>query len=249
MTLRGRLFLFVTLLIITSIPGTAAVFAYGYWQSILERTQHNGMLLTRLLAQSISFNQQTPAVVEDLVSDAVLAQANMVAHLIQLAQKQKASPRDINRALYHVAAREEIAEIWVTDRQGVPRFWSLPDIDATLGIKSRLTQQPIFRPVLEGRKYTIVTDLVRRDLEGREIYYVGVAMPDRSGMVLIARQPGRSKESINRIGLKRMIETVMSGALSSTSIDTIRVFDRALRPLTVTSIKGLIITHIYSRSC
>ena len=239
MTLRGRLFLLVTLLIITSIPGTAAVFAYGYWQSILERTQHNGMLLTRLLAQSISFNQQMPAVVEDLVSDAVLAQANMVAHLIQLAQKQKVSQREVNRSLHHVAAREEIAEIWVTDRQGVPRFWSLPDIDATLSIKSGLTRQPLFRPVLEGHRYTIVTDLVRRDLEGREIYYVGVAMPDRSGMVLIARQPGRSNESTNRIGLKRLMEAVMSGTLSSTSIDTIRVFDHDLQPLAVTSIKGV----------
>ena len=235
MTLRSRLFLLVTLLIVTSIPGTAAVFAYGYWQSLLERTQDNGLLLAQLLAQSISFNQQTPAVVEDLVSDAVLAQANTVAHLIQLAQKQKISPKDINRSLYHVAAREEIAEIWVTNRQGVPRFWSLPDLDATLGIESGLTQQPVFRPVLEGRKYTVVTDLVRRDLEGREIYYVGVAMPDRSGMVLIARQPGRFKESINRIGLKRMMEAVMSRGM----IDTIRVFDHNLRPLAATSIRAV----------
>ena len=235
MTLRGRLFLLVTLLIVTSIPATAAVFAYGYWQSILERTQDNGLLLARLLAQSISFNQQTPAVVDDLVSAATLAQANMIAHLIQIAQKHKASPRDINRSLQQVAAREEIAEIWVTDRQGVPRFWSLPDLEATLSIESGLTQQPAFRPVLEGRKYTVVTDLARRDLEGQEIYYVGVAMPDQNGMVLIARQPGRLNESINRIGLKRLMEAVVSSAL----IDTIRVFDYNFQPLAVASSKGV----------
>jgi len=235
MTLRGRLFLFVTLLIVTSIPTTAAVFAYGYWQSILERTQNNGLLLARILAQSISFNRQAPAVMEDLVSTAVLAQANMIAHLIHIAQKYKAAPRDINRSLQQAAAREEIAEIWVTDRQGAPRFWSLPDLDATLGIKSGFTQQPVFHPVLEGRKYTVVTDLVRRDLEGREIYYAGVAMPDRNGMVLIARQPGRFNEAINRISLKRLMEAVVADAL----IDTIRVFDHALQPLAVASTQGV----------
>ena len=234
MTLRGRLFLLVTLLVVISIPGTAAVFGYGYWRSLLERTQDDGLLLARLLAQSISFNQQAPAVVESLVNDAALAQANMVAHLIQVVNQRGTSVEAINRALQHVAAREQIAEIWVTDREGTPRFWSLPELDAALSIESGLTRQPIFRPVLEGRKYTVVTELMRRDLEGREIYYGGVAMPDRSGMVLIARQPGPFRESINRIGLKRLMETVVADAL----IDAIRVFDHTLGLLAATSDQG-----------
>ena len=234
MTLRGRLFLLVTLLVVIGIPGTAAVFGYGYWRSILERTQDDGLLLARLLAQSISFNQQTPAVVESLVNEAALAQANMVAHLIQVANQRGTSAETINRALQHVAAREQIAEIWVTDRQGAPRFWSLPELDAALGIESGLTRQPIFRPVLEGRKYAVVTELMRRDLEGREVYYGGVAMPDRSGMVLIARQPGPFRESINRIGLKRLMETVVADA----PIDAIRVFDHTLQLLAATSDQG-----------
>ncbi len=101
------------------------MFAYGYWQSILERTQQDGMLLARLLAQSISFIQQAPvAIVEDLVSDAVLAQANIVAHLIQIARKRKAS-RAGNQSgpAYHVAdPARKLPEIWVTDRQRRSRF-------------------------------------------------------------------------------------------------------------------------------
>lgn len=240
MTLRGRLFLFVTLLIITSIPGTAVLFAYGQWQTILERTQNSGMRLTRLLAQSISFNRQTPEVMGDLVDEAVLAQANMVAHLIQIANKRGIPATEINRTLQQVAAREDIAEIWVTDRRGHPRFWSLPDLDATAGINSGFTQSPMFQTLLDGGKYSVVTDLLRLDHEGREIYYAGVAMPDRSGIVLIGRQPDRFNESVNRIGLKRLMGSVMAGAPFGTSIDTIRVFADDLRPLAIASLTGVV---------
>ncbi len=239
MTIRTRLLLFVTLLMVTSIPGTAAVFAYGYWEAILERTQHNGMLLTRLLAQSISFNQQMPAVVEDLVSDAVLAQANMAAHLVRVAAQRQAPTQEINRSLQQVAAREDISEIWVTDAQGVPRYWSLPDIDAHFDIASGWTKQARFRPLLEGSKYSIVTDLMRHDVQDQGSYYVGVAMPDRSGMVLIARQLNQANEAANRLGIKRLMETVISSTIYSTSIDAIRLFDDELHPLSAASIKGL----------
>ena len=240
MTLRGRLFLFVTLLIVTSIPGTAALFAYGQWETLLERIQNNGMRLTRLLAQSVSFNRQTPAVMGDLVDEAVLAQANMVAHLIQIATKRGGPATEVNRTLQQVAAREDIAEIWVTDRRGHPRFWSLPEIDVTAAINSGFTQSPMFQAIREGGKYTVVTDLLRLDHAGRVIYYVGVAMPDRSGMVLIGRQPGRFNDSVNRIGLKRLMEAVMAGAPYGTSIDTIRVFADDLRPLAVASLTGVL---------
>ncbi len=100
---------------------------------------------------------------------------------------------------------------------------------------SGLTLQPAFRPLLEGREFNVFTDLQRRDLDGRELYYGGVALPDRSGMVLIARPPGRIDQIIHSIGLKRMIETVMAAAL----IDTIWVFDETLQPLVVTSVEGV----------
>jgi sigma-B regulation protein RsbU (phosphoserine phosphatase) len=67
-------------------------------------------------------------------------------------------------------------------------------------------------------------------------------MPDRSGMVLIGRQPGRFNESVNRIGLKRLMEAVMAGAPFGTSIDTIRVFGEDLRPLAIVSLMGVVET-------
>lgn len=240
MTLRGRLFVFVTLLIVTSISGTAAVFIYSYWESALERTQNSGILLARLLGQSIGFSRQTPVAFERMLDEAALTQADVIAHLIQIAQKQPARPQEINRSLQQVAARENIAEIWVTDRQGLPKYWSLPDLDINLGRENAVTQLPVFRPLLEGRKYSLVTDTMRQDSQGRELYYIALTMPDRSGMVLVSRQPpNQSSEGSNNIGLKRMLETVISGNLSSTSIDTIRVFDDNLKLQVFSSIKGV----------
>ncbi|MFZ1642189.1 MAG: PP2C family protein-serine/threonine phosphatase [Candidatus Contendobacter sp.] len=235
MTLRRRLFLFVTLIIAIGLPSTAGVFAYVSWQSVLARTERDGTLVAQLLAQSISFIQQVPIAINDIVGKDVQAQADIVAHLTQIARNRKASTREINWALRSIAARNEIPEIWVTDARGAPVFWSLDDIDATIGVDSGLTLQPAFRPLLEGREFNIFTDLQRRDLDGRELYYGGVAMPDRSGMVLVARLPGGFNQIIHSIGLKRMMDAVMAAAL----IDTIWVFDETLQPLAVTSVDNV----------
>jgi len=235
MTLRRRLFLFVTLIIAIGVPSTAGVFAYVSWQSVLERTERDGTLVAQLLAQSISFIQQVPVAIQEIVGRDVEAQADIVAHLIQIARQRKATPLEINQALRNIAANNGIPEIWVTDAHGAPVFWSLDDISATIGTDSGLTLRPVFRPLLKGYRFSIFTDLQVRNLDSRELYYGGVALPDRSGMVLIARQPGRVNQILNSIGLKRMAETVMSGAL----IDAIWVFDENLKPVIATSVEGV----------
>lgn len=231
MTLRRRLFLFVTLIIAIGVPSTAGVFAYVSWRSVLERTERDGALVAQLLAQSISFIQQVPVAIQEIVGRDVQAQADIVAHLIQIARQRKAAPLEINQALRNIAANNGIPEIWVTDARGAPTFWSLDDISATIGVDSGLALRPVFRPLLEGNWFSIFTDLQVRNLDHRELYYGGVALPDRNGMVLIARQPGRVNQILNSIGLKRMTETVMSGAL----IDAIWVFDENLKPVITTS--------------
>jgi serine phosphatase RsbU (regulator of sigma subunit) len=235
MTLRRRLFLFVTLIIAIGVPSTAGVFAYVSWQSVLERTERDGTLVAQLLAQSISFLQQVPVAIQEIVGRDVQTQADIIAHLIQIARQRKTPTLEINQALRNIAANNGIPEIWVTDTRGTPTFWSLDDISATIGVDSGLTLRPVFRPLLEGHRFSVFTDLQVRNLDRRELYYGGVALPDRSGMVLIARQPGRVNQILNSIGLKRMIETVMSGAL----IDAIWVFDENLKPVIATSAAGI----------
>lgn len=231
MTLRRRLFLFVTLIIAIGLPSAAGVFAYVSWQSILERTERDGTLIAQLLAQSIGFIRQVPLTIEEIVGKDVQAQADIVAQLSQIAIKRKVPRTEINRALRDIAAQNEIPEIWITDPHGKPLFWSLDDIDATIGVDSGLTQQPALRPLLDGRKFSVFTDLQRRKLDGHALYYGGVTLPDHSGMVLVARLLGVDNQIINSVGLKRLTETVMATAL----IDTIWVFDEALNPLVVTS--------------
>jgi serine phosphatase RsbU (regulator of sigma subunit) len=235
MTLRRRLFLFVTLIIAIGLPSAAGVFAYVSWQSVLQRTERDGTLVAQLLAQSVSLIQQVPVAIQEIIGSDVRAQADIVARLTQIARQRKASAPEINQALRNIAANNSIPEIWVTDARGAPVFWSLDDINATIGIDSGLTLRPAFRPLLEGRRFSVFTDLQRRELDGREFHYGGVVMPDRNGMVLIARPPARVNQIINSIGLKRLTETVMSAAL----IDTIWVFDETLKPVVVTSVEGM----------
>ncbi|HPE71736.1 MAG TPA: SpoIIE family protein phosphatase [Candidatus Competibacter sp.] len=235
MTLRHRLFLLVMLIIAIGYPSAAGVFAYISWQSVLERTERDGTLVAQLLAQSISFIRQVPVAIEGIVGNDVQAQADIASNLIQIARKRKASTREINYALRGIAARNEIPEIWVTDAHGVPIFWSLDDIDAAIAVDSGLTRQPAFQALLEGREFNVFIESQRYRRDGRVVYYGGVALPDRSGMVLIAHLLDRDSQVIKSVGLKRMTETVMAAAL----IDTIWVFDETLKPLVVTSAEGI----------
>ena len=231
MTLRRRLFLLVTTILVIGLPSTAGVFAYVSWQSVLQRTESEGTLIAQTLAQSVTFIQQVPAVINQIVDKEVRTQADMVAQLTQLARRKNASAEDINRALRTIAANNGIPEIWVSDARGNPLFWSLDDIDARIAVDSGLTLLPVFKPLLQGQQFSVSSDLQIRDLDHRELYYGAVATPDRQGMALIARLPSRANRIIHSVGLKRMVETVLSAA----QIDTIWIFDSQLEPLAATS--------------
>jgi serine phosphatase RsbU (regulator of sigma subunit) len=234
MTLRQRLFLLVTALIAIGLPSAAVVFAYVSWQSVLERTDREGTLIAQTLAQSVTFIQQVPAVVDQIVSRNVRTQADIVAELTHLARQKKASVLEINQALETIAARNEVSEIWVTDASGSPLYWSLDDIDARSALDSGFILQAAFKPLLDGLQFSVSTDLQRRDPDQRELFYSAVRMPERSGMALIANSPNRANKIIRGVGLKRMLDTVLSGSL----IDTIWIFDENLEPLAVSSVAG-----------
>ncbi|MBE2294738.1 MAG: PP2C family protein-serine/threonine phosphatase [Phycisphaerales bacterium] len=243
MTLRRRLFLLVTLIIVVGISTAAALFAYLSWRSVLERTERDERLVAQLLSQSIGLIQQVPEVIQEIVGSDVQAQADIVAHLTRIARQRKASATEINRALRGIAAENSIPEIWVTDASGKPIFWSIDDVNARISADFGVMQHPIFRPLLEGRKFSIFTALQHREPgsheanlqhhepDSHDFYYGGVTLPDRDGMVLIARRPERIDRIIGRIGLKRLMETVMAAA----TIDTIWVFDETLKPVAVSA--------------
>ena len=132
MTLRRRLFLFVSTLIAIGLPSAGVVFAYVSWLSVLERTERDGILIAQTLAQSVTFIQQVPTALEQIIDQNVRTQADIVAQLTHLAQRQKTSALEINRALRTIAVRNGIPEVWVTDASGKPLFWSLDDIDASI---------------------------------------------------------------------------------------------------------------------
>ncbi|MCB1931939.1 MAG: SpoIIE family protein phosphatase [Candidatus Accumulibacter sp.] len=235
MTLRRRLFLLVTTIIAIGLPSAAGVFAYVSWHSVLERTERDGTVIAQTLAQSVTFIQQVPVAIEQIINGNVRTQADIVAQLTELAHHDGTPAEAINRALRTIAARNEIPEIWVTDANGRPLFWSLDHIDSNIAVDSGLTLQPVFKPLLDGQLFSVSTDLQHRRLDRQQLYYGAVATPDRSGMALIARLPSRANNIIRSIGLKRMVDTVLSAAL----IDTIWIFDDNIEPLAVSSVAGI----------
>lgn len=235
MTLRRRLFLLVTTIIAIGLPGAAGVFAYVSWHSVLERTERDGTVIAQTLAQSVTFIQQVPVAIEQIINGNARTQADIVAELTELARNGGTSEQDINHALRSIAARNEIPEIWVTDANGEPLFWSLDHIDSSIAVDTGLTLQPVFKPILDGQIFSVSTDLQHRRLDRQFLYYGAVATPDRGGMALIGRLPSRANNILRSIGLKRMVDTVLAAAL----VDTIWIFDDNIEPLAVSSVAGI----------
>lgn len=177
MTLRRRLFLLVTTIIAIGLPSAAGVFAYVSWHSVLERTERDGTVIAQTLAQSVTFIQQVPVAIEQIINGNVRTQADIVAQLTELAHHDGTPAEAINHALRTIAARNEIPEIWVTDANGKPLFWSLDHIDSNIAVDSGLTLQPVFKPLLDGQLFSVSTDLQHRRLDRQQLYYGAVATP------------------------------------------------------------------------
>lgn len=220
MTVRGRLVLLVTLLIATATISTAAVFATISWRAMVEQAKQDGILVARLLAQTLHVAQQVPVTVEGIVGQDMLAQAHLVAQMADLARRHGIPDAEVQRRLRESSARTGLGEVWVTDPKGTPTLSSLDEIDASVGEDSGILRNEAFAPLLDGRRFALVTEALRRDLDDRELAYAGVALPEGRGMALVARDASRLRSSGDRVGLRRLVETAMSGA----PIDSVWVF-------------------------
>lgn len=222
MTVRHRLMLLVTLLITVSVITTASVFAIAAWRTAVEQARQDGVLVARLLAQTVSVAQQAPVTVDDIAGEAMVGQAQLVAQLVGLVRRHAIPADEVQRGLQEVASRSGLGELWVTGADGTPLFSSLDAIDATLGGDDPQLRGRAFEPLRNGSKARLVTGPVHRALDGRTLKIAGVPVPG-GGMALVAQDTARLGRTGNRIGLQRLIDTVMAGS----PIEAVWVLDGA----------------------
>lgn len=235
MTLRSRLLALTTLLTALGILCSAGLLAYTTWQTMAEQAREDGMAVAGLLARTASVSEQVPIDVEVVIGDGMLAQAYAIAHPYDLARRAGVAPHAFNMRLQEIAARTGLDEIWITDATVAVVASSLPEIDASLAEDAELTRAPLLQPLLTGQRFSVVSGALERTLDGRTFKYAGVRAVGHGGMVLVGHATDYLEDLRERVGLRRMLETLLSGGTA----EAIWVFDERLNSVASASLQGM----------
>jgi len=118
MTLRDRILLMVTTLLVLAVLATALTLTWTARQALLSQMEADGKVITQLLARSAAFAVQVPSDVEQAVGEQMIVEATIAAHMIAIAEAAGLTPEQINEHLRQITESSTLDEFWITDEEG-----------------------------------------------------------------------------------------------------------------------------------
>jgi PAS domain S-box-containing protein len=210
MTLRNQILLMVTCLLAIAVLATTGVLTWTTRQSLFSQTERDGIVLAQAVSRMTAFTQAVPKNAEKAVSDQMVAQATLAAHLVAIAEQAGLKPDEINTHLKAITDRTVLNEFWITDETGHAYLRVIPDIDFTFSPNPK--QQPqayIFWDLISGKQKTIVQEARRREVDTQVFKYVGVAGIDRPRIVQVGYHAKFLEELQQQIGLGQLVNELV----------------------------------------
>src|SRR5215469_14873118 len=118
MRYRTRLVLLVTGLLAGAIIVLSALLAWSTQNALLASAEDSGRMVANLLARSAGLANEIPGEVEDMLGAQMVAEARIVAHFVDAAEKAGFTPQEISRRFRQLADTTVLNEFWVTDEKG-----------------------------------------------------------------------------------------------------------------------------------
>ena len=225
MTVRTRLLLLITLLVIACSLGTGGTLAWLAWRSILDRAKEDAVLLARLLADSASVSEQSALEAEKVLGERMLAEAFLAGQLIDLGRNRSAEGQELHHLLQVATAHTGLEEIWILDATGKVELSSLDEIDEIRDDEFSFASVASLSPLLTGRVAGVVTEPVTREVDNRSLVFAGV--PTANGAALVAHDVDYLAGLRDRLGLRRLIGTLLGGQ----TVQAIWIFNDAQKIL------------------
>jgi adenylate cyclase len=113
MRYRTRLVLLVTGLLASAVLVISGVLAWNTREALLASAEGSGQMVANLLARSAGLANEIPGEVEDMLGAQMVAEARIVAHFVDAAEKAGLKPDEINRRLRQIADTTVLDEFWV----------------------------------------------------------------------------------------------------------------------------------------
>jgi adenylate cyclase len=234
MRYRTRLVLLVTGLLASAVIVISALLAWNTRNAMLASAEESGKMVANLLARSAGLANEIPNEVEEMLGAQMVAEARIIAHFVDAAEKANLTPEEINRRLRQLADTTVLDEFWITDEKGHAYLRNI-DVDFTFSPSAREQPQAhVFWPLLSGKKDQVIQEARQREIDDQHFKYAGVAGIDKSRIVQVGYNVKYLNDLRARVGLGRAVQAL----LASRDIDAIWVFDTKLYQLAGPEVMG-----------
>ncbi|MEW5869257.1 MAG: HAMP domain-containing protein [Chloroflexota bacterium] len=235
MSLRDRLLLNVTFLLIFIVLITVLATNYIVRRSLLAQAEVDGGVIAQLLSRSASFARRMPAQVETAIGEQMVVEATLAAHLVAVAEEAGLPAEEINAHLRQITQQSALDEFWITDENGHAYLRNIPEIDFTFSPDPQEQPQAhVFWALITGEKRVVEQEARRREVDDQVFKYVGVAGVDRPRIVQVGYNAGIVQELSGEVGLQRLTDDLVAGG----DVIAIYVQDAQFAPLASSVIAG-----------
>ena len=226
-SLQAKIIILLLVLVFGSGLGALTYTTYSLQNKLRDEAQRYSIAITRMLAKMSAVSQSVVYDVETQLEKQMIAQAKISAHLVAAAEKAGESNQKIRQRLKDIVRDTELDEFWITDPTGLAYLTNVDGFNFRfLSDPKKQPQAHIFYDLLREDGPQYVTQEARvREIDNNIFKYVGTKGVDKNRIVQVGYDFAFMKELTDRVGLKRMIDTI----IKDKRIHSIWVFDKKLQ--------------------
>ncbi|ALG73088.1 protein phosphatase [Azospirillum thiophilum] len=226
MTFQQRLILLVTGLVLLAVAAVTVAMAWTTRAALTERIETEARQAAGMLARGAAQARDIPQEVDALLSERLLSEATLTAHLVALAEAAKLPPRAINDRLKQIAEAGGPDEMWITDNRGRAYLHNQPGPDPTFGQDAKGgPRHGTYAGLLNRSPAALASEPAMEG--GRLMKFAGVAGVDRPRIVQVGAEVRRLGDIVRKSGTDGLID----GLLADRSVEAAWLLDRDGRVL------------------
>ncbi len=187
MSLRTKLLLALSVLLVVALGSNFLLVREGARRGLLQESQKRAVALTELLYFAGGFVSNVEAKAEDVIGEQMVVEATLAAHLVDVAEnKAHLTPQQIIARLRDVADHTALDEFWITDEAGHAYLRNREDIDFTFPAgPTERDQAGAFHKLLSAERGQVVQKRMPREVDGKVFKYAGVSGIDHPRIVQV----------------------------------------------------------------
>ncbi|CAO3431376.1 PP2C family protein-serine/threonine phosphatase [Azospirillum endophyticum] len=226
MTFQQRLILLVTGLVLLAVVAVTTAMAWTTRVALTDRIEAEARLAAGLLARGAAQARDIPQEVDALLSERLLSEATLTAHLVAMAEAAKLAPRAINDRLKQIAEAGGPDEMWITDNRGRAYLHNLPGPDPVFGQDAKAgPRHGAYAGLLNRSPASLASEPALEN--GKLMKFAGVAGVDKPRIVQVGADVRRLGEIVRKSGTDGLID----GLLATRAVEAAWLLDRDGRVL------------------